>query len=77
MSKKYTVVSTGKLSLYESVDQHIMMAEKLRQDYGLTHLSTERVLRVWEGYSRKLGAGWVMPTPEMVENVFGVTLEEV
>lgn len=53
-------------------------AQDIIDNYGLKGIFTvEEVIIFWEKYSESMCAGWMCPSKERVESVFGVELEEI
>jgi hypothetical protein len=60
----------------EERDELLLDAEEIRQQYGLTYLTTEQVKSQWEAFSNGMSAGWLIPGKKYVEACFDVVLEE-
>lgn len=76
MKKRYKVVDTSN-SIYAGYGDHYVDAMELRSDYGLYFLSVQDIKNIWEEHSDNFAAGWLYPSKESVESVFGVVLEEI
>lgn len=77
MSKKYKVTSWGQVGLNNRTDPVTLdRAARLKETYGLHHLSLPQIVGAWENYSDSMSAGWLIDDKESVEEVFNVTLEE-
>ena len=76
---KYKVVSfNGERCLPIKSKPHLEDALKLQEDYGLFHLTLDEVVETWETYSQDYYcASWLVDNKEMVEEAFGVQLEEI
>jgi len=56
---------------------HRALATKMKEQYGLDHLTVEEVQEKWEEHSEDWCAGWLIETKEGIEQVFGVILEKL
>ena len=74
---KYVVKSIDRLANFDAQNEDMLKAEDIRNEYGLTFIPVEKVKILWQEYSESMCAGWMLPDKESVEQVFGVTLEEI
>lgn len=77
MKKKYRVISLNEneqRKYNENID--LLYARELKEQFGLPH-DLLTIYHLWTEYSESYCAGWLFPEKESVENIFGVTLEEI
>lgn len=55
---------------------HLGQAQAMQEKYGLHHVSLANIVLVWEAYSDRYAAGWLVDDKESIESVFKVKLEE-
>ena len=77
--QKYKVVTVREpQKRWQPEYTHRSFALELIDTYGLAEYFNEtEVTQLWEQYSERVAAGWLMPNKEDVEEVFGVVLEEI
>lgn len=74
---KYRVVNKTRKHNDFVAENYLDKAKKLKEDFGLTHLTLSQVYHVWSTHSNTYASDWLTPTKKDVEAAFQVSLEPV